>query len=87
MASNYYTSARHKEWRTKVLRRDKYLCMECKRYGKNVGATHAHHIKPREDYPELQYDLNNGESLCLKCHNKRHPEKGTQVSPHPKRLY
>lgn len=74
--SNYYQSVKHKAWRDKVMRRDKYLCQECARYGRRTAATHAHHIKPREDYPELQYDVSNGRALCLACHNKEHPEKG-----------
>lgn len=78
----YYHRKRHLEWAEKVLRRAGYLCEECRRYGrldKNglpVRATTAHHIKPRELYPELQYDLKNGRALCEKCHNKAHPEKG-----------
>lgn len=79
---NYYSNARHREWREKVLRRAGYLCEECKRYGRTdkkgspVRATTAHHIKHREDYPELQYDVRNGQALCEACHNKAHPEKG-----------
>lgn len=70
---NYYTSAKHKAWRTRVLRRDKYLCQECKRYGKRTEACHAHHIKERALFPELQYDVSNGISLCGACHNKIEP--------------
>jgi len=77
MTDSYYQSAKHKAWRAKVLRRDKYLCQECLRYGKKKQATHAHHIKPREEYPELQYTVSNGQSLCAGCHNAKHPEKGT----------
>lgn len=79
---DYYNSARHKAWREKVLRRAGYLCEECKRYGrldKNglpVAATTAHHIKHRDEYPELQYRVDNGRALCEACHNKAHPEKG-----------
>ena len=78
----YYNSDRHKEWREKVLRRAGYLCEECKRYGRvdrngqPVEAVTAHHIKPRETYPELQYRVENGRALCKDCHNKAHPEKG-----------
>ena len=78
----YYNSPRHKAWAEKVLRRAGYLCEECRRYGrldKNglpVRATTAHHIKHRDEYPELQYDVTNGRALCEKCHNKAHPEKG-----------
>ena len=78
----YYHQKRHKEWAEKVLKRAGYFCEECKRYGRldkdglPVRATTAHHIKPREQYPELQYMLSNGRALCEKCHNKAHPEKG-----------
>ena len=81
-ADPYYSSRKHRAWRKKVLKRAGYLCQECKRYGrmdKNgqpVVAVTAHHIKHREEYPELQYDVNNGMALCLDCHNKMHPEKG-----------
>lgn len=76
MEKNYYHHKKHREWRDKVLRRDKYLCQECLRYGKKVPAKIAHHIKPADEYPELRYDVNNGRALCLACHNKLHPEKG-----------
>ena len=69
----YYQTKRHKEWRTKVLKRAGYLCEECKRYGRTTEAVHAHHIKPRKDYPELQYRVENGKALCGMCHNKLEP--------------
>jgi 5-methylcytosine-specific restriction endonuclease McrA len=78
----YYLTAAHRRWRDAVLLRAGYLCEECRRYGRTdrhglpVRATTAHHIKHREDYPELQYDVNNGRALCEACHNKAHPEKG-----------
>ncbi len=81
---NYYTNARHRAWREAVLRRAGYLCEECRRYGRTgpdglpVRATTAHHIKHRDEYPELQYLVANGRALCEACHNKMHPEKGTR---------
>lgn len=78
----YYSSDRHREWRYKVLKRAKFLCEECRRYGRRdkngqpIAAEIAHHIKPREKYPELQYKVSNGQALCKKCHNQKHPEKG-----------
>lgn len=81
-ADKHYKGARHRAWRDKVLRRDKYLCQECRRYGRldkdglPVRATTAHHIKHRDEYPELQYTLSNGVALCEACHNRKHPEKG-----------
>lgn len=78
----HYDSARHKEWRRKVIRRAGGRCELCRRYGrldKNglaPAATTAHHIKHKEDHPELAFDVTNGMALCAKCHNKMHPEKG-----------
>ena len=78
----HYNSVRHKVWAEKVLKRAGYLCEECKRYGRldshglPIRATTAHHIKHRDEYPELQYDVSNGRALCEKCHNRAHPEKG-----------
>lgn len=34
----------------------------------------SHHIKPVYLFPELQYDLDNGECLCLWCHAFAHQD-------------
>lgn len=84
-SDRYYDSKRHRVWREKVLRRAHFECEECRRYGRRdshglpVAATTAHHIKPRELYPELQYRLDNGRALCAACHNRAHPEKGGRM--------
>ena len=68
-----------KAWRKKrayILRRDKYQCQYCRRYGKRTEATEVHHIKHYADYPELGLADSNLVSLCHACHNKQHPEKG-----------
>ena len=78
MENNFYHSQRWRTVRRKALRRDKFLCVECSRYGKKTPATVVHHIKERSAYPELEYELGNLESLCEACHNKRHPEKGSK---------
>lgn len=78
----HYNKRRHRQWAEKVLKRAGYLCEECRRYGRTdaqgnpVAAVVAHHKLPLKEYPEKAYDVTNGEALCLKCHNKRHPEKG-----------
>ncbi len=72
----FYSSAKWKRKRKSILRRDEYQCQECKKYGKRKAATIVHHIKELEDYPELAFDNNNLESVCLACHNAKHPEKG-----------
>ena len=71
----YYGRKRHRDWRDKVLRKAKYICIECARYGKRTPATVAHHIKPRKEYPELQYAVSNGMALCEACHTKLEPRR------------
>ena len=75
-AIGHYNSAKHRAWAEKVLRRDKYLCQRCKRYGKKVPATVAHHIKHIDEHPELAFSVANGIAVCAVCHNRLHPEKG-----------
>lgn len=58
--------ARLKKWRSDILKRDNYKCVICEE--DNIDLLQAAHKKSREEYPELQYDLNNGKTLCLKCH-------------------
>ena len=71
-----YKDPRYLRARAAALARDKYLCQECRRYGRTTPAQTAHHIKHVEDYPELAFDENNLKSVCWSCHNKEHPEKG-----------
>lgn len=79
--SDIHKSTRWKKKREQILRRDKYLCQDCKRYGKRVDATEVHHIKHVDEYPELAFESSNLISLCAACHNKRHPEKGGKRYP------
>lgn len=56
----------YKEWRTAVYERDDYTCQCC---GEKGGRLNAHHINQFADYPELRYDINNGITMCTKCHD------------------
>lgn len=58
-----------KDWSVAVKARDG-KCMCC-------GATTAlvaHHIKPKSQYPELKFDVDNGQTLCVDCHKDHHKE-------------
>ena len=79
ISDNFYRSQRWRVKREAILRRDKYICQYCKRYGKIVEAVEVHHIKHLEDHPELALDSNNLISLCKACHRKQHPEKGRKA--------
>lgn len=73
---SFYRSAAWKRKRAAIFRRDNYLCVECRRYGRNREAQTVHHIKHFDEFPELALVNENLVSLCNQCHNKAHPEKG-----------
>lgn len=60
-------SAQYVEWRNKVFEKDNHTCQGC---GKRGGDHHAHHIKPFSRFPDLRFDVSNGQTLCVKCHRK-----------------
>lgn len=56
------------EWRKKVFERDCYTCQDCGA----KGYLHAHHVVPfSEDYSKA-FDVDNGKTLCVECHEKVH---------------
>lgn len=76
----FYKSTRWKAKRIRILKRDEYLCRECKRYGKSVAATTVHHVVPLEQRPDLKYSSDNLISLCNKCHDKMHDRINNQLT-------
>lgn len=63
----------YKKWRMWVFKRDWFTCKE---RGYKWKKIQAHHIKQVKDYPTEIYNINNGITLCVPCHNKtRNKEK------------
>ncbi|GAA0491235.1 HNH endonuclease [Salinibacillus aidingensis] len=86
----FYKSKAWRQLRLFVLERDNYECQECKRNGYvKLADNDKHksldvdHIKELVDYPDLAMDPDNLETLCIKCHNRKHGRylKGFERKP------
>ncbi len=60
-------SPRYQQWKIQVFKRDNHTCQKC---GLKTRKIEAHHIKSFSQYPELRFDLENGQTLCIECHKK-----------------
>lgn len=59
----------NKIWRKTIYEKDNYTCQQCFVKG---GKLIAHHIHNWADYPDQRFDLDNGITLCYKCHRLFH---------------
>jgi hypothetical protein len=57
--------AEYKIWRTSVFERDHFTCQVCHVKGCYLE---AHHLKRWVDFPELRFEVDNGQTLCRNCH-------------------
>lgn len=75
-------SFEYKQWRESVFKRDNYTCREC---GTRGVYLHADHIKPFAYFPEIRFELSNGRTLCIDCHENTDTFKGRakQLYAHP----
>ena len=62
----------YKLWRQKIYERDNFKCVKCGSKEK----INAHHILAWKYYPDLRYNIDNGITLCEKCHIKIHQKYG-----------
>lgn len=66
----------YRDWRKAVFVRDSYTCQICGAHNyKGRGGTVAiisHHLDCFKDFPDKRFDVDNGVTLCDKCHNQFH---------------
>ena len=77
---NIYKTRKWLRTRERVLRRDEYMCRECRRYGRTTPATTVHHILPLEQRPDLKLNSQNLISLCNECHNQMHDRNTNELT-------
>ena len=58
------------EWRTAVFERDNFTCQICE--DNKGGNLIAHHLESYAVNPELRTVLENGKTICKKCHDNFH---------------
>lgn len=66
-------SAEYESWRCDVFKRDNYTCQCCgarSRAGQCV-TLHAHHLDSFALHEDKRFDVDNGVTLCDKCHDPR----------------
>ena len=70
--TDFYHSKRWLRLRRAILQRDEWKCQLAKARGKNEPAVTVHHIFPRSEFPEYQWEPWNLISLSFAAHNMMH---------------
>jgi hypothetical protein len=60
-------------WRKQVFQRDNFTCKSCGTVG---GKLNAHHLDSWNKFPDRRFDVDNGVTLCSRCHRQFHSEFG-----------
>lgn len=63
------SSFEYKQWRKSVFKRDLYRCKRCP---SKTDKIEAHHIRSWKDFKDFRFDINNGMTLCVSCHDDVH---------------
>lgn len=64
-----FRDQRSAEWAQKVKERDNYTCQLC---GMKNVFLHSHHLYAWKFFENFRYDLDNGLTLCVRCHSAFH---------------
>jgi len=71
--------AKYKEWRRKILERDDYKCQMCDT-DENLM---VHHIISLIEDKSKVFDIDNGITVCVECHQLLHPELKVDMRKNP----
>ena len=82
-AERFYKGTNWQQLRDTIMKRDGYLCQDCKARGKITPAEEVHHIieLTPNNINDASITLNpdNLVSLCRECHRQRHGAKRWKV--------
>lgn len=73
----FRNTRKYQEWRQAVLEKDGHTCKGC---GNRGGDLQAHHVKSSALFPQLRFEVNNGEALCAPCHRETENFGGSSKS-------
>jgi hypothetical protein len=65
----------YKMWHKACLERDNFTCQKCGQYG---GKLEIHHKNNFAEFPDKRLAIDNGTTLCKKCHTEFHKKYGYQ---------
>lgn len=82
-AEKLYKSNNWQQLRETIMKRDNYLCQDCRQRGKITPAEEVHHIieVTQANINDASITLNpdNLVSLCRECHRQRHTGKRWRI--------
>ena len=78
--NGFYASPRWRALRQAALRRDHFRCTICGINVSRKGMARVDHIYARSTHPHLELALHNVRTLCARCDNQGHREKGMDSS-------
>ena len=77
---SWYQNPKWRALRAKILRRDCYMDQELRRFGLAREAEVVHHIFPRKEFPEYEYEPWNLISLSKATHKEMHDSENDDLT-------
>jgi 5-methylcytosine-specific restriction endonuclease McrA len=68
-----YTTTIKEKWRLDIFNNNDFTCQICNKRGSYLN---AHHLDGWDKHENKRFDVNNGVTMCTKCHKKFHKAYG-----------